>query len=85
MKIYTVTYANEDGDVSVALMTETVLMKRLNEHHWGNDVTFVTSAILEKESNPNCWSRTGASLLIMEGSLVVPKPVSVVTQYKLPR
>lgn len=68
--------SNSDGDTSVTPMTESELLDALGEDYWG-DVDFLKNLA---ENDTNYW---GGDILIIKGSMVIPKPKAVVTSYEL--
>ena len=71
---------SEDGDIGMRVMSEADFLKRLNEGDFGNPPKLLNW------SNPshgyeNLQEREGS--YVIRGQFVEPKPVQVVTQYKL--
>lgn len=77
-KIYFVICQPEADSVSFEQLTESELLKRLNEGYWGQDTKVLTEM---PESYDGCLSEQG--VLIIEGKIVVPQAVQTVKEYKL--
>ena len=63
----------------VRTMTKSELEKALAENYWGSGKPRSLEALLE-EPDTNYW---GDDFLIIKGSVVVPKPVEVVTKFEV--
>lgn len=74
---YHVISTSEDG-VSVYALSKEDLEKRLAEQYWG-DKKILNE--LPSERDPGYW---GSCIVIIKGSVVVPQPVKVVEEYRLP-
>lgn len=77
VEMYHVICTSEDG-ISVKSMSKDEVEKRLKEEYWGKKEML---SKLPNDSDPNYW---GSSLVIIKGSIVVPQPVKVVEEYKIP-
>lgn len=78
MKNYVVIYFNEDGDApNVETLTGEQLRDRLREDCWGRNVKFA-----EPGSDVR-GGETGGLLVVIEGNIIKPKIVEVVTEYEL--
>ncbi|HET8688315.1 MAG TPA: hypothetical protein VFM18_17030 [Methanosarcina sp.] len=67
---------NSDGDTYVEQMSQTELEEKLSENYWG-DVKFLDAV---PDSDTNYW---GEVILIIRGSIAVPRAEEVVVRYKL--
>jgi hypothetical protein len=76
---YIVFYFSEDGDTRIRRLAPEALTERLDEAYWGEDVTILEH--LPEYGDPNYWP--APALLILPGTIVVPKPVQTVTQWSL--
>ncbi len=75
---------SEDGDMSVSVVDEAELLKRITpdedgETYYG-DTSFLSEQDLAKNGDPMYWSKR---LLIIRGEVVVPRPKKVVSAYEL--
>lgn len=73
MEEYFVLYCSEDGDHYLQKMTKPALEKALADEDWGYDVK-INIGMPPLPGNLECTS----GLFIFKGSLVVPKPKTVV-------
>lgn len=77
MKNYVVISFNEDGDPpSINEMDEDTLKDRLKENYWGSRPQFA-------EPGKEIDTDTFAGVVVIEGKIIKPKPVQVVTEYDL--
>jgi hypothetical protein len=67
---------SEDGDKSLHRLTKAELCDRLDEQWYGESPAFAPPGTV-----PNMDTFVG--LIIIEGDIVVPKPVEKVTRYQL--
>jgi hypothetical protein len=67
---------NSDGDTYVDTVTKDELIKRLDNHYYGN-VGFLTSA---PKNDTNYW---GDDVLIIKGEVVTPNQVEVITKFDI--
>ena len=74
---YFVIHCSEDGDVSVNHYTKDELLEALEGEDYGADIGFHDS--LERH-DPQYWGR---KILIIKGSIVVPKPKKVIESYDI--
>ena len=75
---------NSDGDTQVTSMTKEKLLKRITPDedghiYYGNDVEFISLAGLKVNEDTNYWG----GMLIIKGTVCVPKPVEVVREYEV--
>lgn len=68
---------NSDGDTHVEELDSQTLKARLDEKYYGEDTDFLRTIV---SSDTNYW---GEKLMIIKGSIVVPKPVQTVTEYEI--
>lgn len=74
-----VLYFNEDGDVpSVNQMSKEEFLSRLEENYWGENPKFA-------DMKPGWTIDTDSfvGLVVIEGKVIVPKPVQVATKYEI--
>jgi hypothetical protein len=76
MEKYFVIGMSEDGDPFHYIMSKEELEEFLEE----NEQDFMSEKDLEDHSDSNYWND---SILIIKGEIVIPKPIEVVTKYKL--
>lgn len=69
-------YVSEDGDVSVTEYKKEDLLRAIKDRDYG-DLEFMCKLV---ETDPQYW---GGKSLIIEGKIVSPRPVQVVTEYEL--
>lgn len=68
---------NRGGDTHVEEVDEQTLKKRLAEEYYGK-VCFMNR--IGNTTDTNYW---GENILIIKGEIVTPRPVQVVTEYRL--
>ena len=71
---------NSDGDTRIRALTREELLEKLGENFWG-DVDFVKHLALDVAMDTNYLN---GNVLIIEGEIVIPKPVKVVKAFTLP-
>jgi hypothetical protein len=79
MKSYVVVSVGEDGDCYITQMLADELTERLNENHWGKDVTFLAT-FPKRTVN---LQENGVGIYIIEGDYIKPRPKQVITAYEL--
>jgi hypothetical protein len=73
-----IVHYSEDGDIpSVEQMSKDEFKKRLKENYYGERPDFV-----KPEARIDGGSQ-GNSILVIEGRMILPKPVQVVTEFDL--
>lgn len=73
---------NEDGEVSVDVLSKAELEKKLNEKYWG-DIKFFDRQ--PNRSDPNEWqSLGGCNALLIKGVVIQPAVVETVTKFEVP-
>ena len=75
---YFVINQSGDGDCYVNSYSKEGLLKKLNKKYWGEDKGCMENIL---EDNIQYWS--GKEILIIKGSIVVPKEVVKVTEYDI--
>lgn len=78
MKQYLVINQPEASYPHVEYITEKVLLERINENYYGEDVKYL-------DTMPNCYDGCfdKQGVMIFEAKLIVPKAKQVVTEYTL--
>ena len=77
--IVIVIYCNEDGDRYFERMRKSTLLSKLKDNHWGRDIKFATSDQADKGDLGDAF----VGLIVIDGDVVVPRAVSVTTEYSL--
>lgn len=73
-----IVHYSEDGDIpSVEQMSKDEFKKRLKENYYGEKPDFVQPA------QSIDGGSQGSAILVIEGQMIVPKPVQVVTEFEL--
>lgn len=78
METYFVIITGEDG-VRVEAVEKTKLERRLKEEYWGSSKEVLPQ--LPCGTDPNYWND---SIVIIKGKVVIPQPIEVVKEYRLP-
>ena len=72
--------SNNGGDTSVHFHTKDQLQEALDQEDWGDNVQFLDE--MPTNADTNYWGGDN-SLMIIKGSIIVPKAVSRVTEYEI--
>lgn len=80
MKMYFVLHSGEDGP-SFEQLDEATLIKRLNEHYWGNTDQVWTPEQLTKTPRLDLSERS--CMIIIHGEVIVPKPEKIVETWRV--
>jgi hypothetical protein len=72
---------SEDGDVSMTVMSESQFLDKLNHFDFGKKPNFMAPP--GPPTNYIGDLRAKAGLWVIKGTFAEPKPVQVVTEYKL--
>lgn len=83
---YFIVRSTEDGTRIEGPLTESEVISRITPDrqgwaYYGENLEFLDRV---PESDNGCWCVGGNPVLVIKGSIVVPQPVSAVTQYRLP-
>lgn len=71
--------SNSDGDTTVRAISKQQLLKNIEEGDYGENANEILSFIPEN-TDTNYWGR---GVLIIKGTIVVPKAEQVVTKYNI--
>ncbi len=76
---FTVIRRNDDGDVSVSVISRSLLEERLSEAYYG-----VTEWLAQvPDADPNSWPGDSVGIII-QGVPVTPTKIETVTRWELP-
>lgn len=69
---------NSDGDTTVTQYTKEELLEQINDNAWGSNVDFIGE--IPSNGDTNYW---GEGILIIKGSISLPIPKKVITEYDI--
>lgn len=73
----------EDGGVSISRLPRLEVKRRCNEQHWGTAPSFMSIEAFKQSNWIDLSSLPRATVIIIDGDIVVPQPKQVVTEYEL--
>jgi hypothetical protein len=70
--------SNDDGDTYIEEIDPGKLLKDISNGDYGDEPTFLDKM---PDKSPNYWPE--CSYLIIKGEIVAPRPVQIVTEYRI--